>query len=141
MTSRAFCSRASGRSRPIYLTRKISTSSSLRNFGLCWRVVRKNWRTRNAAITRGARPGTADRVVRRRGLHLAKADLQNQLIASACNIKKWSRKLLGTPFWGSKRRSRAERFFSPDRFGRLFDEQNDVLSPGVFCFFAVLCWF
>ena len=29
-------------------------------------------------------------------------DLQNQLIAAACNIKRWFRKLLGTAFGGQK---------------------------------------
>jgi IS5 family transposase len=33
----------------------------------------------------------------------AKVDLQNQLIAAACNIKRWFRKLLEIAFGGKKK--------------------------------------
>ena len=38
----------------------------------------------------------------RRDKGYAKVDLQNQLIAAACNIKRWFRKLLGTAFGAQK---------------------------------------
>src|SRR5271165_4253381 len=55
---------------------------------------------------RNAIEGTISELVRGYGLRrarykgFAKVDLQNQLIASACNIKRWFRKLLGTAFGG-----------------------------------------
>ena len=48
--------------------------------------------------------GTISELVRAHGLRrarykgFAKVDLQNQLVAAACNIKRWFRKLLGTVF-------------------------------------------
>jgi hypothetical protein len=48
--------------------------------------------------------GTISELVRGHGLRrarykgFAKVDLQNQLVAAACNIKRWLRKLLGTVF-------------------------------------------
>jgi transposase len=57
---------------------------------------------------RNAIEGTISELVRSHGLRrarykgFAKADLQNQLIAAACNIKRWFRKLLGTAFEGQK---------------------------------------
>ena len=51
---------------------------------------------------RNAIEGTISELVRGHGLRrarykgFAKVDLQNQLIAAACNIKRWFRKLLGT---------------------------------------------
>ena len=53
---------------------------------------------------RNAIEGTISELVRGHGLRrsrykgLAKVDLQNQLIAAACNIKRWFQKLLGTAF-------------------------------------------
>jgi len=53
---------------------------------------------------RNAIEGTISELVRGHGLRrarykgFAKVDLQNQLIAAACNIKRWFRKLLGTIF-------------------------------------------
>ena len=53
---------------------------------------------------RNAIEGTISELVRGHGLRrarykgFAKVDLQNQLIAAACNIKRWFRKLLGTVF-------------------------------------------
>jgi len=53
---------------------------------------------------RNAIEGTISELVRSHGLRrarykgFAKVDLQNQLIAAACNIKRWFRKLLGTAF-------------------------------------------
>ena len=57
---------------------------------------------------RNAIEGTISELVRSHGLRrarykgFAKADLQNQLIAAACNIKRWFRKLLETAFEGQK---------------------------------------
>jgi hypothetical protein len=57
---------------------------------------------------RNAIEGTISELVRSHGLRrarykgFAKADLQNQLIAAACNIKRWFRKLLGTVFGAQK---------------------------------------
>jgi len=57
---------------------------------------------------RNAIEGTISELVRGYGLRrarykgFAKADLQNQLIAAACNIKRWFRKLLGTAFEGQE---------------------------------------
>ena len=57
---------------------------------------------------RNAIEGTISELVRGHGLRrarykgFAKVDLQNQLIAAACNIKRWFRKLLGTAFGGQK---------------------------------------
>ena len=57
---------------------------------------------------RNAIEGTISELVRSHGLRrarykgFAKADLQNQLIAAACNIKRWFRKLLGSAFEGQK---------------------------------------
>src|SRR5271166_4380797 len=57
---------------------------------------------------RNAIEGTVSELVRGYGLRrarykgFAKADLQNQLIAAACNIKRWFRKLLGTAFEGQE---------------------------------------
>ena len=51
---------------------------------------------------RNAIEGTISELVRGHGLRrarykgFAKVDLQNELIAAACNIKRWFRKLLGT---------------------------------------------
>ena len=53
---------------------------------------------------RNAIEGTISELVRGHGLRrarykgFAKVDLQNQLIAAACNIKRWFRKLLGPTF-------------------------------------------
>ena len=53
---------------------------------------------------RNAIEGTISELVRGHGLRraryqgFAKVDLQNQLIAAACNIKRWVQKLLGTIF-------------------------------------------
>ena len=53
---------------------------------------------------RNAIEGTISELVRGHGLRrahykgFAKVDLQNQLIAAACNIKRWFQKLLGTLF-------------------------------------------
>ena len=53
---------------------------------------------------RNAIEGTISELVRGHGLRrarykrFAKVDLQNQLIAAACNIKRWFRKLLETVF-------------------------------------------
>jgi Transposase DDE domain/Transposase domain (DUF772) len=53
---------------------------------------------------RNAIEGTISELVRGHGLRrarykgFAKVDLQNQLIAAACNIKRWFRKVLGTAF-------------------------------------------
>ena len=46
----------------------------------------------------------------------AKVDLQNQLIAAACNIKRWFRKLLGTFFATQTQRS-SSTICSLARFG------------------------
>src|SRR5271166_6083828 len=57
---------------------------------------------------RNAIEGTISELVRGYGLRrarykgFAKVDLQNQLIAAACNIKRWFRKLLGTAFEGQE---------------------------------------
>ena len=57
---------------------------------------------------RNAIEGTISELVRSHGLRrarykgFAKVDLQNQLIAAACNIKRWFRKLLGTVFGAQK---------------------------------------
>ena len=57
---------------------------------------------------RNAIEGTCSELVRGHGLRrarykgYAKVDLQNQLIAAACNIKRWIRKLLGTAFGAQK---------------------------------------
>ena len=57
---------------------------------------------------RNAIEGTFSELVRAHGLRrarykgYAKVDLQNQLIAAACNIKRWFRKLLGTAFGARK---------------------------------------
>jgi len=53
---------------------------------------------------RNAIEGTISELVRGHGLRraryrgFAKADLQNQLIAAACNIKRWFQKLQGATF-------------------------------------------
>jgi hypothetical protein len=55
---------------------------------------------------RNAIEGTISELVRGYSLRraryrgFAKVDLQNQLIATACNIKRWFRKLRGTDFAG-----------------------------------------
>lgn len=55
---------------------------------------------------RNAIEATISELVRGHGMRrarykgFAKVDLQNQLIAAACNIKRWFRKLLGTAFGG-----------------------------------------
>ena len=57
---------------------------------------------------RNAIEGTFSELVRAHGLRrarykgYAKVDLQNQLIAAACNIKRWFRMLLGTAFGAQK---------------------------------------
>jgi transposase len=57
---------------------------------------------------RNAIEGTISELVRGHGLRrarykgFAKVDLQNQLIAAACNIKRWFRKLLETVFAGQR---------------------------------------
>jgi hypothetical protein len=57
---------------------------------------------------RNAIEGTFSELVRGHGLRrarykgYAKVDLQNQLIAAACNIKRWFRTLLGTAFGAQK---------------------------------------
>ena len=57
---------------------------------------------------RNAIEGTFSELVRAHGLRrarykgYAKVDLQNQLIAAACNIKRWFRTLLGTAFGAQK---------------------------------------
>jgi hypothetical protein len=57
---------------------------------------------------RNAIEGTISELVRSHGLRrarykgFAKVDLQNLLIAAACNIKRWFRKLLGTVFGAQK---------------------------------------
>ena len=57
---------------------------------------------------RNAIEGTISELVRGHGLRrarykgFAKVDFQNQLIAAACNIKRWFRKLLGTVFGDQK---------------------------------------
>jgi len=61
---------------------------------------------------RHAIEGTISELVRGHGLRraryrgFAKVDLQNQLIAAACNIKRWFQKLQGTIFAAPKRRRR-----------------------------------
>ena len=81
---------------------------------------------------RNAIEGTISELVRGHGLRrarykgFAKVDLQNQLIAAACNIKRWFRKLLGTAFERSKRRSRAQRCLALERFGRFFCSDRSV---------------
>lgn len=63
---------------------------------------------------RNAIEGTISELVRGHGLRrarykgLAKVDLQNQLIAAACNIKRWFQKLLGTAL-GAQREDAALR--------------------------------
>jgi hypothetical protein len=58
---------------------------------------------------RNAIEGTFSELVRAHGLRrarykgYAKVDLQNQLIAAACNIKRWFRKLLETAFGAQKK--------------------------------------
>ena len=60
---------------------------------------------------RNAIEATISELVRGHGLRrarykgYAKVDLQNQLIAAACNIKRWFRKLLGTAFDAQKEAS------------------------------------
>jgi transposase len=75
---------------------------------------------------RNAIEGTISELVRSHGLRrarykgFAKADLENQLIAAACNIKRWFRKLLGTALGAQKEDRRVKGCFCPGRFGRCF---------------------
>jgi len=81
---------------------------------------------------RNAIEGTISELVRSHSLRrarykgFAKADLQNQLIAAACNIKRWFRKLLGSAFEGRKEDLGAERCLALERFGCLFCPDRSV---------------